>query len=118
MRTAIALAAVVLAGCTREDGERLARVGRLAGEKVRDVAPDRTPLGELNPPVTPAGRVRTRFELDASLAGLPIQVTEGSDGVHLRGRVARPEQAEWAMKLARETAGVGVVVNELAVNAP
>jgi osmotically-inducible protein OsmY len=115
MRSALVLAAVVLAGCSREDGERLARVGRLAGEKVRDVAPDRTPLGDLKPDATPAGRVRARFRLDASLAELPIQVVEATDGLHLRGRVAKPEQAEWAVKLARETVGVGMVVDELAV---
>jgi len=115
MRTALVLAAVTLAGCTREDGERLARVGRLAGEKVRDCAPDKTPLGDLNPPASPAGRVRVRFKLDASLAELPIQVVDGSDGIHLRGNVAKPEQAAWAVKLARETTGVGVVINELAV---
>jgi osmotically-inducible protein OsmY len=105
----------MLTGCTREDGEHLARVGRLAGEKVRDCAPERTPLGDLTPEGTPAGRVRTRFKLDTSLAGLPIQVVDGTDGIHLRGRVEKSEQAEWAVKLARETAGVSAVVNELVV---
>ena len=105
----------MVAGCTREDGERLARVGRLAGEKVRDCAPQWTPLGDLSPEATPAGRVRTRFKLDASLSGLPIQVVDGSDGIHLRGWVKMPEQADWAVKLARGTAGVSAVVNELAV---
>jgi osmotically-inducible protein OsmY len=115
MRTALVLAVVTLAGCTREDGQRLARVGRLAGEKVRDAAPTKTPLDDLNLEATPAGRVRARFKLDAALAELPIQVVDGSDGVHLRGRVAKPEQAEWAVKLAQETTGVSAVVNELAV---
>lgn len=115
MRTAVALTVVALAGCSREDGERLARVGRLAGEKVRDAAPARTPLGDLHPEATAAGRVRARFRMDAALADQPIQVVEGSDAIHLRGRVGTPEQAEWAVKLASETTGVTAVVNELAV---
>jgi osmotically-inducible protein OsmY len=115
MRTAILLTTVAIAGCSREDGERLARVGRLAGEKVRDAAPARTPLGDLHPEATPAGRVRARFRMDATLADQSIQVVEGPDGLHLRGRVGAPEQAEWAVKLASETTGVTAVVNELTV---
>jgi osmotically-inducible protein OsmY len=104
---------VIFAGCSREDGERLARVGRLAGEKVREAAPARTPLGDLNPEATPAGRVRARLRMDASLSDQPIHVVDGPDGLHLRGHVATEEQIEWAGKLASETAGVGTVVNEL-----
>jgi osmotically-inducible protein OsmY len=115
MRMAFLLIVIVAAGCSREDGERLGRVGRLAGDKVRDAAPARTPLGDLHPEATPAGRVRARFRMDATLADQPIQVTEGPDGIHLRGRVSKPEQAEWAVKLASETTGVTTVVNELAV---
>lgn len=114
MRLLLVLGLAVLAGCSRADGERLARVGRLAGEKVRDAAPARTPLDDLNPEATPAGRVRLRLRTDAALAGQSIQVVEAADGLHLRGTVATPEQAAWAEKLARETAGVGAVVNELA----
>ena len=116
MRTAVVLTVVALAGCSREDGERLARVGRLAGEKVRDAAPARTPLGDLHPEATAAGRVRARFRTDANLADQSIQVVEAPDGLHLRGRVSNPEQSEWAVKLASETTGVTEVVNELTVS--
>jgi osmotically-inducible protein OsmY len=115
MRTAFVLAVMVLAGCSREDGERLARVGRLAGDKVRDAAPAKTPLDDRNPEATAAGRVRVRLRTDASLTDQTIQVAEGPDGIHLRGRVATPEQADWAAELARGTTGVSAVVNELAV---
>src|SRR3954447_26139131 len=115
MRTVLVLGVVVLAGCSREDGERLGRVGRLAGEKVRDAAPARTPLDDLNPEATPAGRVRVRLRTDATLADQPIQVAEGPDGIHLRGRAATQDQADWAAELARGTTGVLVVINELAV---
>src|SRR5262249_56342033 len=60
MRIAIVFSLIVLAGCSREDAQRLGRVGRVVGEKVRDAAPAKTPLGEINPEATPAGRVRTR----------------------------------------------------------
>lgn len=115
MRTAIVLGLAVLTGCEREDGARLARVGQRTGERVRAVAPAKTPLDELQPEATPAGRVRLRFRTDAVLAEQPVEVVEATDGIHLRGRVSTSEQAEWAVKLARETTGVGVVVNELAI---
>ena len=109
------LAMLVLTGCSLEDGERLARVGRLAGERVREAAPARTPLGDLNPEATPTGRVRARLRTDASLSDQPIQVVDGPVGLHLRGHVATQEQVDWAGKLASETLGVGTVVNELIV---
>ena len=115
MRTALVFGLAMLAGCSREDGEKLARIGRLAADKVRDAAPARTPFGDLNPESTPAARVRVRLRTDATLADQPIQVVEGPDGLHLCGRVATPEQADWAAKLARETVGVPAVVNELMV---
>lgn len=118
MRMTIVLGLAVLTGCERADGERLARVGRLAGEKLRAAAPHRTPLDDLNPEATPAGRVRLRFRTDAALSDQPIEVVDATDGVHLRGRVATPGQSEWAVKLARETTGVPAVVNELAVAGP
>ena len=115
MRTVLLLGVALLAGCSREDGEKLARVGRLAADKVRDAAPARTPFGDLKPEVTPADRVRVRFRTDATLADQPIQVVEGPDGLHLRGRVATRDQADWAVKLARETVGVKHVVTEITV---
>ena len=115
MRILIVIGLMTLAGCSREDGERLARVGRLAGEKVRDAAPQKPPLGDLHPDATPAGRVRVRFRTDALLADQPIQVHEAADGLHLRGRVARQDQADWAVQLAQQTTGVTTVVNEVTV---
>ncbi|HKB02624.1 MAG TPA: BON domain-containing protein [Gemmataceae bacterium] len=115
MRTALFLGIAVLTGCAREDGEKLARVGRRAGETLRDAAPARTPFGDLRPEATPSDRVRVRLRTDAALADQPIQVVEGPEGLHLRGRVATREQADWAVKLARATVGVTRVVNEIAV---
>jgi osmotically-inducible protein OsmY len=115
MRIPFVLGLLILAGCSREDGERLARVGRLTGEKVREAAPPKTPLSELNPEATLAGRVRARFRTDAALADQAIQVHEEPDGIHLRGRVSDDARVEWAVTLARQTTGVANVVNELTV---
>jgi len=114
MRIATVLGVILLAGCSREDGDKLARVGKLAGEKVRDAAPARTPFGDLAAESTPAGRVRIRLRTDAILSDYAIEVTETPDGIHLRGQVPHQDHAEWAEKLARETVGVTNVVNELA----
>ena len=113
MRIAIVFGLILLTGCSREDGNKLARVGRLAGEKVRDAAPARTPFGDLAAESTPAGRVRIRLRTDAILADYPIEVTDAPDGIHLRGQVPHLDHADWAEKLARETVGVTNVVNEL-----
>jgi BON domain len=115
MRAALMLGLAVLAGCSRDDGEKLTRVGRLTANKVRDASPARTPFGDLNPEATPAERVRVRLRTDANLVGQPLQVVDAPGGIHLRGRVATQEQADWAARLARETVGVTHVVNELAV---
>jgi hypothetical protein len=115
MRVVILLGVLVATGCSRTDGERLARIGQLTGEKVRGAAPAPPALGDLNPEATPAGRVRIRLRTDSRLAGRPIEVTEAADGLHLRGRVARQDQADWAGKLAIETVGVTSVVNEITV---
>ena len=115
MRTAIFLCVLVLSGCSREDGEKLARVGKLAGEKVRDAAPARTPFGDLAPEATTAGRVRARIRTDVALADHPIQVTEAADGIHLTGHVPHQDHADLAARLARETVGVTNVVNEITV---
>jgi osmotically-inducible protein OsmY len=115
MRWAMLLGLVVLTGCSRTDGQKLARIGQLTADKLRDAAPAQTPFDDLAPATTAAARVRVRQRTDAALAELPIQVHEGPDGIHLKGHVPHPDHAEWAVKLARETLGVVDVVNELTV---
>jgi osmotically-inducible protein OsmY len=115
MRWAMLLVLVVLSGCSRSDGEKLARIGHLTAQKIREVAPANTPFDDLTPASTPAARVRVRLRTDAALADLSIQVQEAPDGIHLHGHVPHPDHAEWAVRLARETVGVANVVNELVV---
>ena len=116
MRTIFAIAVLGLAGCNREDGEKLARVGRVVAVKARDAAPARTPFGDLAPDTTPAGKVRARLRTDSYLAGLDIEVVEAEDGLHLRGTVPSKEHSDRAGQLARDTVEVKAVVNELVVS--
>jgi hypothetical protein len=115
MRTVFAFALIGLAGCSRADGEKLARVGRLVAEKARDAAPARTPFGDLAPDATPASRVKSRLRSDVYLAEQDVQVVEAEDGLHLRGKVPSKEHSDRAAQLARDTVGVSTVVNELTV---
>jgi osmotically-inducible protein OsmY len=115
MRIIFAIAVLGLAGCNREDGEKLVRVGRVVTEKVRDAAPARTPFGDLAPDATPAGKVRARIRTDSYLAELDIQVVEAEDGLHLKGKVPSKEHSDRAGQLARDTVEVSNVVNELVV---
>ncbi|HVK11007.1 MAG TPA: BON domain-containing protein [Gemmataceae bacterium] len=115
MRTIVAIAVLGLAGCNREDGEKLVRVGRVVTEKVRAAAPARTPFGDLAPDATPAGKVRARIRTDSYLADLDIQVVEAEDGLHLRGTVPSKEHSDRAGQLARDTVDVNAVINELSV---
>ena len=109
------LGLALLTGCSREDGEKLARIGHLVASKAREAAPAQTPLDDLTPPTTLAAKVRMRLRTDAALADLSIQVHEAPDGIHWQGHVPHPDHADWAVKLARETVGVVNVVNELVV---
>ena len=113
MRRTMLLGLVLLSGCSRADGQKLARIGQMTGDKLREAAPARTPFDDLAPATTPAARVRVRLRTDAALADLSIQVHEAPDGIHLKGSVPHPDHAVLAIKLARETVGVGNVVNEL-----
>jgi osmotically-inducible protein OsmY len=115
MRRALLCGVFVLTGCAREDGDKLARIGRLTASKLRDVTPARSPFDNLAPDSTPAARVRTRLRTDAALVDLSIDVQQASDGIHLKGQVPSQDHVDLAVKLARETVGVTNVVNELEV---
>ena len=102
-------------GCKRTDGEKLVRIGKLSADKVRDVAPAKTPFGDITPDTTTAGKVRSRLRADVYFANCPIEVVEAEDGLHLQGRVPTKEHAERAEQLTLQTIGVTKVVNELTV---
>jgi osmotically-inducible protein OsmY len=112
--TAIAFLAT---GCVREDGDKLLRVAKVAADKVRDVAPQKTPLDELSTKslTTLESRIETRLRDDKYLAGRSIVVTIVDGAVVLKGRVPSAEHKTRASELAGSTVGVSEVRNEIEV---
>ena len=104
------------------DLDTLTRVGRKAGEKVAAALPDaRKVAGPLaafraGDALPVEERVRVRIQTDKAMAGADVAVLPAAaGGVRLRGVVQTGEQKRRAVELARGTAGVEAVVEELAV---
>ena len=116
---------VVLVGARfrASDWEKLARVARLAGNKFRAALPPgvnvAAPVDALRRelPTRPEDAVRARLAADKRLAGLEITVTGEGATVRLRGVVPDATARKVAVSLAENTAGVGQVIDELAVPA-
>jgi hypothetical protein len=111
---------VLAAGCSRQDTERLARVGkRIAGELEALTADCRAGLGNSWHGGGPGlcGRVAARLRWDKGLAGLPIEVhATGGTTVELKGTVRDLTQRRRAVELAESTAGVEKVSDQLQVS--
>jgi osmotically-inducible protein OsmY len=114
---------VVLVGSrfAASDWERLSRVARLAGEKLRAALPPRVdvtaPVDALRRelPTRPEHAVRARLTADKRLAGLEITVVGEGPTVRLRGIVPDAKTRKVAVSLAENTAGVDQIIDELAV---
>jgi osmotically-inducible protein OsmY len=113
------LALAALAGCDGQDGERLARIGRKAVDRVQ--ADDRL-MGPLHAvggnwnELTADARVSARLRWDKDLEGAPIQVEAvGPGDVRLSGTVATFELRQRAVGLANHTVGVRSVTDNLEV---
>ena len=117
----VGLVAGVL-GCSGQDADRLARVGRTAAAKAEDLtggARSRLTGGWQAlrgywAESTPDSRVATRLHWDKGLAGAAIRVSSpGSGRVRLQGSVADLSQRRRAVELAQSTLGVEEVLDEL-----
>jgi osmotically-inducible protein OsmY len=108
------------AGCKAKDGDLLRQVARKAGEKLQGVT---TPAGKVASTVrtslceaSPAARAQTRLRWDRYLAGLDLQVRAGEPGnVVVAGKVPDAAARQRAIDLAKSTAGVENVVDEVKV---
>jgi osmotically-inducible protein OsmY len=109
-------------GCSGQDADRLARVGRTAAAKAEDLtggARNRLTGGWQAlrgswAEATPDSRVAARLHWDKSLAGAAIQVSSPGNGqVRLQGTVADLSQRRRAVELAQATLGVEEVLDEL-----
>lgn len=113
---------VVLVGTRFQasDGDKLASVARLAGQKIRNAMPPAvnlaTPVEALRKelPTRPEDAVRTRLQSDKRLAGLNLMVAAEGNTIKLQGVVPDARTRKIAMSLAENTAGVDQVVDELA----
>ena len=115
---------LVLAGCSQQDTERLARAGKKAAQKFEAVAgaPDskwatswqavRADIGEM----ALEARVSVRLRWDKALEDTHIQVSTKEGGIELKGTVSDAEQRRRAFELAESTVGATKVTDGLQVS--
>jgi hypothetical protein len=107
------------AGCSRQDSERLARVGKRVTARLEALTADCSAgVGSTWNGGGPglSGRVAARIHWDKALEDLSIQVcsTEGGT-VELKGTVRDLAQRQRAVQLAESTAGVETVTDHLQI---
>src|SRR5262245_49776364 len=116
--------ALLGAGCSREDTERLAKVGRRVAASAESLGADcRDALGGrwdgLCAVADHAGveaRVAARLRWDKGLAGSAIKVQASGGTVELKGTVRSLAQRRRAVDLAESTAGAEQVSDDLQVS--
>ena len=122
------MAALVLAvaGCTSKDAEHLARVGEKVADKSKTLTAD--PTSKLSAGIQSVranltewsleSRVLARIKWDKSLADAAIDVRVSDNHVHLTGVIRSESQRRRAIELAKTTAGVEKVTEELTIAEP
>jgi hyperosmotically inducible protein len=99
-------------GTTGVNTERARAIGASVGEKTAVAA------GEARRALTDGqvtAKIKAKMALDDSIKALDISVDTNGTTVTLSGTVDSPAQRARALQLARETAGVGTVVDHLRV---
>ena len=110
--------AVLATGCSRQDTERLARIGKHVAAHAETFTANCN--AELGSSWSGAGkgvgaRVSARLRWDSSLAGLTIEVHATGGTVELKGTVRNLAQRRRAVELAESTTGVEKVNDHLQV---
>jgi hypothetical protein len=106
------------AGCSREDTERLARIGKYVGAHAEAFSADwREGVGDSWHGSLQA-RVAARLRWDKGLEGLAIRVRAAGGTVELKGTVQHPGQRQRAVELAQTTAGVEKVTDLIRLGGP
>jgi hypothetical protein len=113
------LGLVLAAGCSRQDTERLARVGRrMAGHAEALTGELREGLGSgwqgLGGPLE--ARVAARLRWDRGLTDTAILVEVSGNTVELKGKVRDLTQRRRAVELAQSTDGVEQVNDQLQIS--
>jgi osmotically-inducible protein OsmY len=111
---------LMLAGCSAHDGDILAKVLQRTGEKLEAAAGGTTNqfAGRLRSTAKPtiglAERVETRLKWDRYLDGIEVTVESNEAGVvKVKGKVPDVAKQQRVLDLARSTAGVKDVIDEL-----
>jgi osmotically-inducible protein OsmY len=110
------------AGCSREDTDRLAKIGQISKERTQAALANMekdhiaTKSGGLTLfPSDVAHRVQQRLKSDKKLAELNIEISAEGGEVELQGIVHNDTQRKRAVELASETVGVAKVKDNLKV---
>jgi hypothetical protein len=111
--------AIVAAGCSRQDSQRLARVGKKIVERAEQMAggtQERLVAGlpNVQESTSLAARVASRLRWDVGVADAEITVHVEGNVVELRGNAESLQQRRRAIELAETTVGVARVVDLLA----
>jgi len=94
------------------DTSRASEVGAKVGEKTADAA---NRAGELLSDASLTAKIKSKMTLDDRVQARSIDVTTTDHVVTLKGSVRSPAEHDRAVQLARETAGVTRVVDNLTV---
>jgi|SRR6516225_9301008 osmotically-inducible protein OsmY len=106
-------------GCSHEDADRLARVGRKVAAKLEGVGGGaQEKLADGWQAVALDARVAARLRWDKALGGTRIEVRASGGVVELRGSVGNENQRRRAIDVAETTSGVERVTDALEVTAP
>jgi hyperosmotically inducible protein len=103
------------------DGDKLAVVARLVGNKIRTAMPPAvnlaTPVDALRKelPTRPEDAVKSRLASDKRLSGVNISTVADGNTIRLRGVVPDAKTRKIAIEVAENTSGVEQVVDELAM---
>src|SRR5258708_7329495 len=125
----VALAGVALTGCTAQDTECLARIGRKladrshgAADSIRDHVDGDLKALPLGGPLPKDNalreRIAARLRWDALLADVRIDVQVVGQEVDLKGTVKNDAQRRRAADIAETTTGVQVVNEALRIEEP
>ena len=118
------LATLVGAGCTKQDPEKLARVGQRVSEKAEALtggshgrlASGWQALRADMDKMALDARISARLRWDKSLEGAKIQVFYHDGQIELKGQVRTFDQRQRAMQLANSTVGAENIVDSLEVS--
>ena len=117
----VAGACIVVAGCTAQDTECLARIGRKIAERSSGAADTVREQVDGDLKALPRGaglkeKIEARLRWDAMLADVTIEVRVNGNEVELKGTVKNDAQRRRAGDVAETTIGVQAVNDSLKVD--